>query len=58
MITTVKINKEIKIQKCEHNGIKFYFNPKHEHKTIVIKLNEREIELLFFIITIILDNQD
>ncbi len=59
MITTIKINKEVKIQKCEHNGIKFYLNPKHpEHKTIIIKLNEREIELLYFIISIILKNQE
>lgn len=58
MITTIKINKELKLQKYEHNGIKLFLNPKSEHKTICIMLNENEIELLYFIMKIIHKKRD
>lgn len=53
MITTIKINNEVKLQKFKHNGIKLFVRLKKEHKIICIELNENEIELLYFIMKIL-----
>jgi len=51
MITTIKIGKDLKIQKYKVNGIKLFF--KFKGKWYLFKLNSHKTELLKYIITVI-----
>ena len=51
---TIKITKEVKIQKYMNSGIKIFVNyNKDKSKWFIIKLNEHQTELLQFILKII-----
>jgi len=47
---TIKISKRIKVQKYKGNGLRIYINLKSIKKWISIKLTEREVQFLLYII--------
>ncbi|GAH49268.1 unnamed protein product [marine sediment metagenome] len=47
---TIKISKRVKVQKYKGNGLRIYLYLKFIKKWISIKLTEREIQLLLYII--------
>lgn len=55
MTITIKINKRLKVQKYKNNGLRIYIYLKFNNfkKWISLKLTEKEIQLLRFIIKII-----
>ena len=55
---TIKISKDVKVQKHLENGLKFIIRyDKNKCLTwIIIKLDKNKLELLKFIIDLILDN--
>jgi len=52
-LITIKISKRLKIQKYKGNGLRIFINLKVINKWISLKLNEREVQLLIYIIKII-----
>lgn len=52
---TIKLSKRIKVQKYKNNGLRLFVFIKNINKWFSIKLSEKEIELLEFIIKIICD---
>ena len=52
---TIKINKRLKVQKYKNNGLRIFIKLKimNINKWFSLKLTEREIELLRYIIKII-----
>ena len=54
---TIKISKRLKVQKYRHNGLRIFIYFKSINKWFSLKLTEREIELLRYIIKIIKGNE-
>jgi len=52
-LITIKISKRLKIEKYKGKGLRIFINLKSLNKWISLKLNEREIKLLIYIIRII-----
>jgi len=52
-LITIKISKRLKIQKYKGKGLRIFINLKRLNKWISLKLNEREVALLIYIIKII-----
>jgi len=54
-LITIKISKRLKIQKYKNNGLRIFINLKIKNinKWFSLKLTEREIELLRYIIKIL-----
>jgi len=51
---TIKITKEVKIQKYMNKGLKIFVNyNKDKSKWFIIKLNEHQTELLQFILKVL-----
>jgi len=51
-LITVKISKRLKVQKYKNNGLRIFIYFKIINKWFSLKLTEREIELLRYIIKI------
>jgi len=52
-LITIKISKRFKVQKYKNNGLRIFIYFKIINKWFSLKLNEREIQLLRYIIKII-----
>jgi len=52
-LITIKISKRLKIEKYKGKGLRIFINLKAINKWISLRLNEREVQLLIYIIKII-----
>ena len=54
---TVKISKRLKVEKYKNNGLRIFIYFKVIKKWFSLKLNERELQLLKYILRIVNDNE-
>jgi len=52
-LITIKISKRFKVQKYKGKGLRIFINLKIINKWISLKLSEREVQLLIYIIKVI-----